>query len=283
MKLICLIENTAVNEKLFAENGMSMFVEYNGKNYLIDTGLTGKAAENARRMGLAINNIDAVVITHNHFSHIGGIDTVMKHNPKAQIYLRAGAQVEHFRRSGLFKEPAGAGKAFFKKYADRLTLFNSFSEVAEGFYLASNEFFEDKNLNPDSKSYFSLDGKKQIPYDGCDECFAVIFPKKRKSDGMVIIGGCFHCGVQNMLDTISENWTGIPILAIIGGFHFMGSTPKNLNCSSDYVTSQARALKLSSAEKIYACHCTGFKGFDIMDETLGDRLLYIGGGEEVDF
>ena len=38
----------------------------------------------------------------------------------------------------------------------------------------------------------------------------------------------------------------------------------------------------SSAEKIYACHCTGFKGFDIMDEILGDRLMYIGGGEEVD-
>lgn len=85
-----------------------------------------------------------------------------------------------------------------------------------------------------------------------------------------------------MLDTVSQNWPGIPILAVIGGFHFMGSNPKNLGCPADYVTSQARALKLSSAEKIYACHCTGFKGFDIMDEILGDRLMYIGGGEEVD-
>lgn len=111
----------------------------------------------------------------------------------------------------------------------------------------------------------------------------MLFPKKRKADGLVIIGGCFHCGVQNMLETVKQNWCGIPVLAIVGGFHFMGSNPKTLGCSSEYITAQARALKLSNAEKIYACHCTGFKGFDIMDETLGDKLMYIGGGEEIDF
>lgn len=281
MKLICLIENTAVDEKLYAENGMSLFVEFGGKNYLIDAGLTGKAMENARRMKLPVDALDAVVITHNHMEHIGGIDVAMRLSPDAEIYLRAGAQTERFRKSGLFREPAGMGKSFFKKYAENLTLFNRFSEVAEGFYLASCEVFDEKGINPD-KCCFALDGKKQVQYDFSDECFAVIFPKKRKADGLVIIGGCFHCGIQNMLDTVSQNWPGIPILAVIGGFHFMGSNPKNLGCPADYVTSQARALKLSSAEKIYACHCTGFKGFDIMDEILGDRLMYIGGGEEVD-
>ena len=86
-----------------------------------------------------------------------------------------------------------------------------------------------------------------------------------------------------MLETVEQCWHGIPVLAVVGGFHFMGSNPKTLGCSAEYVMAQARALKLSSAEKIYACHCTGFKGFDIMDEILGDRLMYIGGGEEIDF
>ena len=62
-----------------------------------------------------------------------------------------------------------------------------------------------------------------------------------------------------------------------------GSNPKSLNCTADYVTQTARALKLSGAEKIYACHCTGFKGFDIMDEMLGDRIMYLGGGEALEF
>ena len=119
MKLICLIENTAVDDKLYAENGMSLFVEFGGKNYLIDAGLTGKAMENARRMKLPVDALDAVVITHNHMEHIGGIDAAMRLSPDAEIYLRAGAQTERFRKSGLFKEPAGMGKSFFKKYAEK--------------------------------------------------------------------------------------------------------------------------------------------------------------------
>lgn len=282
MKVICLIENTAVNEKLFSEDGMSLFIEYQGKNYLIDTGLTGKAVDNAKRMRLPINEIDAVVITHNHFAHIGGIDAVMRHNPNAKIFLRAGARTEVFRRNGLFKSAAGAGAGFFRKYADNLILFNSFSEVTEGFYLASCEEFEDKHINPDD-GYIFKDKKKNQIFDHSDESFAVIFPKKRKADGLVLIGGCFHCGAVNMLETVRQRWHEVPILAVIGGFHFSAGNPKLLGCSAEYVTAQARGLKLSGAEKVYACHCTGFKGFDVMDETLGDRLMYFGGGEQIDF
>ena len=151
MKLISLIDNTAVDDKLFSENGMSFFVEFGGKNYIIDTGLTGKAAENARRMQLPTDELDAVVLTHNHAAHVGGIDSFMRLSPDAEIYLRAGAQTERFRKTGFFKEPVGAGKAFFKKYADDLILFNRFSEVAEGFYLASCETFDEKDLGATSR------------------------------------------------------------------------------------------------------------------------------------
>lgn len=284
MRIVCLIENTATDEKLFFEDGFSLFVEFNGKNYLIDTGLTGKAVDNARRMRLPINDISAVFLTHNHQAHTGGIDAVMKLNPKAEIYLRAGAKNEVFKKNGLFKAPVGQGSSFFKKYASNLTLFNSFSEVCEGFYLASCEDFEDKYINPD-QTYFTLgeDEKKQVPFDHSDESFAVIFPKKRKADGLILIGGCFHCGAANMLETVQERWHGIPILAVIGGFHFSGANPKALNCPSEFPVLTARALKSSGAEKVYACHCTGYKGFDIMDEILGDRILYLAGGEALEF
>lgn len=284
MKIICLIENTAVNEKLFYEEGLSLFVEYNGRNYLIDTGLSGKAVDNARRMRLPIEDISAVFLTHNHLAHTGGIDQVMRLNPSAQIYMRAGARQEVFKKNGLFKNAVGQGKGFFKKYANNLILFNSFSEVCEGFYLASCEDFDEKSVNPD-RSYFvnSEDDKKPRQFDFSDESFAVIFPKKRKADGLILVGGCFHCGASNMLETVQRRWHGIPILSVIGGFHFSGSNPKTLGCSAEYIAAQSRALKLSGAEKIYACHCTGFKGFDSMDELLGDRIMYLGGGEALEF
>lgn len=284
MKIICLIEDTAVNDKLFAEEGLSLFVEYNGKYYVIDAGLTGKAVDNAKRMRLPIDELSGVFITHNHLGHIGGIDSIMRLNPNVPIYLRAGAQTEVFRKNGFFKAPVGLGKGFFKKYAENLVLFRNFSEVCEGFYLAGCEDFDEKSENPD-KNYLvvSEEEKKPHAFDFSDESFAVIFPKKRKSEGLILIGGCFHCGAENMLKTVERRWVGIPVLAVIGGFHFSGNNPKSLNCPTDFVTSSARALKLSGADKIYACHCTGFKGFDIMDEILGDKIMYLGGGEALEF
>ena len=283
LKIICLIENTAVNDKLFAEEGLSLFVEYNGRYYLIDAGLTGKAVDNAKRMRLPIDELSGVFITHNHLGHIGGIDSIMRLNPNVPIYLRAGAQAEVFRKNGFFKTPVGLGKAFFKKYAENLVLYRNFSEVCEGFYLASCEDFDEKSENPDKNYFVISEEKKPRAFDFSDESFAVIFPKKRKSEGLILIGGCFHCGAENMLKTVERRWAGIPVLAVVGGFHFSGSSPKSLNCSADFVTSSARALKLSGAEKIYACHCTGFKGFDIMDEILGDKIMYLGGGEALEF
>ena len=111
----------------------------------------------------------------------------------------------------------------------------------------------------------------------------MIFPREEKEQGLVLIGGCFHCGAVNMLETVKRRWYGVPILAVIGGFHFSGGNPKTLNCPAELITAQAKELKYSGAEKIYACHCTGFKGFDVMDEVLGDRILYLGGGEALEF
>lgn len=284
MKIVSIMENTAVDENLFTEDGFSLFVVFNEKNYLIDTGLTGKAVDNARRMRLPIDDISAVFLTHNHIAHTGGIDSVMKLNPDAQIYMRAGAKTEVFKKNGLFKQSVGEGRSFFKKYADNLILFNSFSEVCEGFYLASCENFDGKHINPD-RTYFTLDedSKRQVPFDFSDESFAVIFPKRRKADGLILIGGCFHCGAANMLDTVQERWHGIPILAVVGGFHLSAANPKALNVPNEFAVSTARALKSSGAEKVYACHCTGLKGFDVLDEILGDRIMYLGGGEALEF
>lgn len=114
MKLISLIDNTAVDDKLFSENGMSFFVEFGGKNYIIDTGLTGKAAENARRMQLPTDELDAVVLTHNHAAHVGGIDSFMRLSPDAEIYLRAGAQTERFRKRA-FQGASRRGEGVFQE------------------------------------------------------------------------------------------------------------------------------------------------------------------------
>lgn len=282
MKIIALIEDTAVNEKLFYEHGVSFYVELGGRKYLIDAGASDKVVENALRMRIDLSQINSIMITHNHLSHIGGLESVMKRCPNAKIFMKAAAQEEYFEKNGFFNSSAGVHRQFFRKYAKNFILFNRFSEVCENFYAASNEVLDEKLMSPD-KSLFMKKNGKTVPDDYNHECFAVIFPKEKKKDGLVLITGCNHIGIGNVIKTVQERWHDIPILAVIGGFHTMGSSPKTLNCTNDFVINTARELKYSSAEKIYTCHCTGYKAFDMMDEVLGDRLLYIGGGEELEF
>ena len=62
-----------------------------------------------------------------------------------------------------------------------------------------------------------------------------------------------------------------------------GDVRETYEKAMDENSMQAKLLKNGGAEKIYACHCTGFKGFDLMDEILGDKILYLGGGEALEF
>ena len=79
-------DNTSVNKEIKPEWGFSALIKYDTRNILFDTG--GKAdilAANMKKMGSDPNDIEFVVISHEHWDHVGGLSTVLK--PKQKVYL----------------------------------------------------------------------------------------------------------------------------------------------------------------------------------------------------
>ena len=72
MKVSVIIENTSKNEILIAEHGLSLYIEYEGKQYLLDAGATGIFLQNANNMGIDLNNVDYCILSHGHYDHAGG-------------------------------------------------------------------------------------------------------------------------------------------------------------------------------------------------------------------
>ncbi|MEF2574746.1 MAG: MBL fold metallo-hydrolase, partial [Eisenbergiella sp.] len=71
MKITVLTENTANKRGLLGEHGLSVLIEVRGKKLLFDTGQSSVYVRNAERLGMRLDDADAVVLSHGHYDHTG--------------------------------------------------------------------------------------------------------------------------------------------------------------------------------------------------------------------
>lgn len=282
MRIVTLIENTSASDKLKTEFGISLYVENAGVRYLIDTGASDKLAYNAKRLGIDLSGIAAVMISHNHYAHTGGLDEIFRQNKDAMVYAKKACLNDFYLRQSLLRTHMNKLNFVCEEHPERFIFYNNFQQIDMGFFAMSNEhpdtsfYCEDKNL------YMKKDGKI-VRDDLSQEAFYVLFPENDRSAGMVIISTCSLCGITNIMKTAVKRFPGVPILSVVGGFHLMGSSPKKIGCSTDHLERTINELITISSGTIYTFHCTGSAGYGIMKERLGDRLQYLHTGEELIF
>ena len=90
MIVTILIENTCVTQRdnLAAEHGLSLHIRANGTEILFDTGAGGAFADNAARLDVQLDTVQAAVISHHHYDHGGGLARFFQANTQAPVYMR---------------------------------------------------------------------------------------------------------------------------------------------------------------------------------------------------
>jgi 7,8-dihydropterin-6-yl-methyl-4-(beta-D-ribofuranosyl)aminobenzene 5'-phosphate synthase len=74
-----------------ADFGYAVFVQFDGKRVLLDTGTDSSVLKhNLAAAGVDLGGIDAVVMTHNHHDHAGGLRWVREQNPRVPVYVPPG-------------------------------------------------------------------------------------------------------------------------------------------------------------------------------------------------
>ena len=96
MKIWVLTENTACQEDLTAEHGLSLYIETGSRNILFDAGQTAAFADNAVKLGIDLSKVDFAVLSHGHYDHGGGLATFLKLNNHAPVYMSRHAFEPHF-------------------------------------------------------------------------------------------------------------------------------------------------------------------------------------------
>ena len=265
-------DNNSPPPRLCAEHGLSLHIQHNEKNYLIDTGASGAFIQNADVLGIDLQRLDAIIISHGHADHIGGLSALLAMNHTAKVYLRHAAAHAHYsdHSTGSDLKSIGADPALFEAYADRFVFFEDEIDVADGFILLSNKI-DDARYACKDKGLFMEHNGTIVPDDFRHECFAVF----EEAAGLVLVSSCSHAGIVNIVRTVQTRYPGKPILRIVGGFHLMGFGAEPMNCTADYAEEIADILDHACIGGIHTCHCTGHVAFEIMQRQIGDKITFL--------
>src|SRR5579859_3750182 len=244
--------------------GYAALVEYGGKRILFDTGNNPEIlAQNAKSKGIDLTKLDFVVMSHRHGDHMGGLTYLLKVNPTVKIY----APKEGFGVYG-----ADLPSSFYRKDAslpqEQRYYDGTPPEVMRfgSAWPGANFQLVDKNIEiaPDIH-LLALVSDKPGTLELRELSLAMNTP-----DGMVIVAGCSHPGINKIVEGASTINPRIHLIA--GGFHLVVAS------DSDIEMIVAALRDRFKVEYVAPGHCTGEPAFTALKKAFGDQYLYAGLG-----
>ena len=275
MKITTLIEDhqNPSRKDLAAEHGLSFFIEMDGQVLMSDVGQSGKFAENADILGIDLSAVDVLAISHRHYDHGGGLGKFFMANQKAEVYLRTCPSDLDF----IAHNPDGSvryiglDKGLLRDYHHRLTYLNENRRVVNNFYLLT----EIPAIYPKPKGDQRLKmrtGTLTEPDTFEHEMVMVL----EGDQGLIILTGCAHNGVLNMIEGTRQALPGKPIQAVVGGFHLEHEDMQT-------VKTIGKLLHSWEIPHIITGHCTGDDAVKTLVDVLGDRLTLLHPGLIMEF
>ncbi len=252
MKLTVLVDNNTIIDQYYGgEPAVSYFIECDGERYLFDAGYSDLLLRNAEKMKIDLLDLTAVVVSHGHDDHVRGLQ-----------YLAAQRQAQ---TAGIKKPLLIAhAAAFLPKRNGDLAIGSPLTgeELGQNFSLQLSrevQYLSEKLLflgevprpgqweQPDPIGEVFTEGSWQ-PDFVCDDS-ALVYKGKQ---GLVIITGCSHAGICNIIEYAKKVSGDDRIQDVIGGFHLLQAPAAKLAMTKAY-------LKELQSQVLHAGHCTDFQ------------------------
>lgn len=258
-KMTVIVDNVAHSE-LAGEWGLSILVEYGGKNILVDAGASPLFAANMEKLGLDMAAVDYAVLSHAHYDHANGMIRFFQGNDRAKFYVQQAAQEDYYGKRLCFRRYIGMPRGVLTDYAGRIVQVSGKYELLPGAYLLSHTTPGLAAIGARERMYRRT-AQGWRPDDFAHEQSLVLETDK----GLVIINSCSHGGAVNIIREVREAFPDRPVYGIIGGFHLYNKKPAE-------VRAVARELEATGVSYVCTGHCTRERACDILEQELGDKL-----------
>ncbi|HCL56631.1 MAG TPA: MBL fold metallo-hydrolase [Spirochaetia bacterium] len=264
MKITVLSENTVpVSFGLTGEHGLSFCIENQGKTFLFDTGQTGIAVSNAKKLGIDLKKTEAVVLSHGHYDHADGLEAVLKEiGHPVKIIAHPSVFDAKYIVSANSKRYIGMKlrKEFIEGFLKASFEFHkSFTEIFPGVYMTGEVPF----TNPYEKIPDALQVEKngKLEKDFFEDDNSLILESGK---GLIVLLGCAHRGIINILSSVKEKLNQ-PIHAVIGGAHLHDTGNEQFDFVKNYLKKEKIALLAPS-------HCTGIPKIFELQKDLHEKV-----------
>ena len=268
-RVTILYDSFGKSPTLTMDWGFAALVDYGGKRILFDTGNNAQIFEhNVKAAGVDLQKLDFVVMSHRHGDHMGGLAYLLKVNPTVKIYAPK-------ERSGVYGDDQPSSTWYRKDPslpAEQRYYSGAPPEIIHMGEAWPNANFQliDKNIEIVPGMYLiALVSDKPGTLELRELSLAI-----RTPDGLVLVVGCSHPGVEHIMQEASAIDPHINLL--FGGLH-------QIQAPDPEVERIARVLHDQyKLDRIAPGHCTGEPEFAALKKTFGDHYLYAGVGSVVD-
>jgi len=267
-RVTILYDSFGKNSALTMDWGYAALVQYGGKRILFDTGNNAQIFEhNVKALGADLRNLDFVVMSHRHGDHMGGLAYLLKVNPTVKIYApkeRSGVYGDDQPSSTWYrKDPSLPAEQRYYSGAPPEIIHMGEAWPGANFQLI------DKNIEIAPGMYLiALVSDKPGTLEVHELSLAI-----RTPDGLVLVVGCSHPGVENIIREATAIDPHISIL--LGGLHQIQSPDAEVERMAQVLRDQFKIERLAPG------HCTGEPQFAALKRAFGEHFVYAGVGSVV--
>lgn len=269
MKVTVVIDNyvpMSTPSPFLGEHGFSLLMETPEAKVLMDCGQSEAVVKNLSLLGVHPDQLDAIVLSHGHYDHAGGLKFVLQHRSKPiPVYAHPDIFKDRYSIAGGRKRQIGV--PCVKELLT--TLGAQWHLSAEPLEIIPNLFFSGEV--PRTTSYEAGDKKLVIEKDDCCECQDPLkddISLYHKTDkGLVVIGGCTHSGIINTINYCLKLAGCDHVRGWIGGTHL---GPVSAGQRSESI----KALENYQLEFLATGHCTGFNMMAELQRHFGEKFIH---------
>lgn len=268
MKIVNLMEDTRGVEGCVYEHGLSFYIETPKHKLLLDAGATDKILQNAECLKVDLSQVDTLVLSHGHYDHSGGILAVAEQNTNMRIYMQRSAGHDFYHGERYI----GIDKKILE--LPQLFLLDGDYKIDEELSVFSD--IQGRRLWPKGNLVLQcLEGGTLIQDNFAHEqCLVIAAEGKR-----ILLSGCAHNGILNILDCFRERYQCDPDV-VISGFHMMQKkdyTEEDI-CNIRETAKELRKMRTT----FFTGHCTGVPAFELMKEIMREQLQYVHCGDIIE-